>query len=94
MPTYVILSTLTDKGAKTLKRRGKRITEVNEELAKSGVKVVAQYATLGPYDFVSILEADDNLAAAKVSADLASRGTIKMTTLPAIDIDEFISSLG
>ena len=94
MPTYVVLSQLTDKGAKSLKRRGKRLTEVNEELAKGGVKVVAQYALLGPYDFVTILEAEDNIAAANVSADFASRGTIKMTTLPAIEIDEFIASLG
>lgn len=93
MATYILLSSLTDNGAKTIKRKPKRIKEVNEELAKLGVKVTAQWATLGPYDFVNIVDAPDNGTVARVSAELASRGSIKITTLPAIDIDDFISSL-
>jgi uncharacterized protein with GYD domain len=93
MATYVLLSNLTDEGAKTLKKNPGRIKEVNAEIEKLGVRVVAQYATLGAYDFVNIVEAADNAAIARVSAELASRGSIKITTLPAINIDDFIRSL-
>lgn len=93
MPTYIMLSTLTDAGAKTISRKPKRIQEVNDELEKSGVKVIAQYATLGAYDFVNVVEAPDNVAVGKASVDLASRGSIKITTLAAIDIDELVNSL-
>ncbi len=92
MATYILLSTLTDEGAKTIKKKPGRIKEVNEELDKLGVKVTAQYAVLGPYDFVNVVEAPDNETIARVSAELASRGSIKITTLPAIDIDTFIAS--
>jgi len=94
MPTYIMLSTLTDEGAKTLKRKPARIKEVNSELEKAGVKVHSQWATLGPYDFVNVVEAADNTVVAKVSAELAARGSIKVMTLPAVDIDEFIGSMG
>ncbi len=93
MATYIFLSTLTDEGAKTIKTNPSRIKEVNAELEKLGVHVVSQYATLGSYDFVNIVEAPDNMTIARVSAELASRGSIKITTLPAIPIDEFIKSL-
>jgi len=94
MPTYILLSNLTDEGAKTIKNNPKRIKEVNAEIEKLGVRVTAQYATLGPFDFVNVVEAADNATIARVSAELASRGSIKITTLPAIAIDEFIRSLG
>ncbi len=93
MATYILLSNLTDEGAKTIKKNPSRIKEVNAELEKLGVRVMAQYATLGPYDFVNIVEASDNMTVARVSAELASRGSIKMTTLPAIGIEDFIRSL-
>lgn len=93
MPTYVLLSNMTDEGAKTIKRNPKRIKEVNSELEKMGVKVTAQYAVLGPYDFVNVVEAADNATVARVSAELASRGSVRLTTLPALDIDAFIASL-
>ena len=93
MATYIFLSSLTDNGARAIKRKPKRIKEVNEELVKLGVKVTAQYATLGIYDFVNIVDAPDNETVARVSAELASRGSVKITTLPAIDIDDFINSL-
>jgi uncharacterized protein with GYD domain len=93
MPLYVMLSNLTDEGSKTIKNNPERIKEVNAELEALGVKVVAQYATLGPYDFVNIVEAADNLAVARVSAELGSRGTLKLTTLPAIEVDALIAAL-
>lgn len=94
MATYILLSTLTDDGAETIKERPARIREVNQELEQLGVNVTAQYAVLGPYDFVNIVEAPDNQTIARVSAELASRGSVKIMTLAAIPMDEFISSLG
>jgi uncharacterized protein with GYD domain len=94
VPTYIMLSNLTESGAKTISSKPKRITEVNSELERQGIKVIAQYATLGPYDFVNVIEAPDNTTVGKASLQLASRGTIQITTLAAIDIEEFIASLG
>jgi uncharacterized protein with GYD domain len=91
--TFIMLSTLTDEGAKTIKSKPERIKEVNKELATLGATVKAQYAVLGPYDFVSVVEARDQATIARVSAELASRGSIKLMTLTAIPIDDFIGSL-
>ena len=93
MPRYILLSTLTCDGIKTVKERPHRIEEVNKEIEVYGVKVVDQYAVLGPYDFVTILEAPDNTAVAKVSVDLCSRGTIKIISMPATPTNEFVSNL-
>ena len=94
MATFVLLSTLTDEGARTITQRPTRIKEVDDEILKLGVTVLSQWAVLGAYDFVSIVEAPDNLAISKVSAMLASRGTVRIMTLPAIPVDEFIAGLG
>ncbi|HKC38197.1 MAG TPA: GYD domain-containing protein [Gemmatimonadales bacterium] len=93
MPTYVLLSNLTDEGAKALKSNPKRLQEVNKEIEKFGAKVTAQYAVLGPYDFVSIVECPDNETIAKVSVDLASRGSIRLMTLAATPVANFIRTL-
>jgi len=93
MATFIMLSTLTDEGAKTIKTNPDRIKAVDQELAQMGVRVVSQWATLGPYDFVNVVEAADILTITRVSANLVSRGTIRVTTLPAIPIDEFIANL-
>jgi uncharacterized protein with GYD domain len=93
MPIYVLLSTLTDEGRKTVKERPGRIKEVNKEIEALGVKVLSQYAVLGPYDFVNIVEAPDNKTIARMSLELGSRGTVQIMSLAAIPIDEFIESL-
>lgn len=93
MSTYILLSTLTDEGAATLRYKPDRLKEVNEELEALGVTVKAQYAVLGLYDFVNIVEAPDNATIARVSIDLSSRGTVRILTLPAVPIDDFIESL-
>jgi uncharacterized protein with GYD domain len=84
---------LTDHGWKTVRERPERIKEVNKELEAFGVRVVRQYAVLGPYDFVNIVEAPDNETVAKASIELGSRGTIKIMSMAAIPIDEFIASV-
>ncbi|MEM1563287.1 MAG: GYD domain-containing protein [Candidatus Bathyarchaeia archaeon] len=93
MPTYILLSELTAEGRKTIKDRPERIKEVNKEIEAFGVKVVHQWAVLGPYDFVNVVEAPNNEAVARISVELSSRGTVKITSLPAIPIDSFISML-
>ena len=94
MSTYVLLSTLTDEGRKVVKQRPSRIKEVNKEIESYGARVVAQYAVLGPYDFVNIVEAPDNKTIAKVSVELGARGTVQIMSLPAMTIDEFIEHAG
>jgi len=93
MPYYILLSKLTDEGWNTIKNRPERIKEVNRELEAFGVKVLSQYAVLGPYDFVNIVEAPDNQTIAKISIELGSRGTIHIMSMPAIPIDKFIESI-
>jgi len=90
---YILLSTLTPDGQKTLKNRPERIKEVNKEIEELGVKVLEQYAVLGPYDFVNIVEAPDNDTVFKMSVELGSRGTIKILSMPSITIDELIETL-
>lgn len=93
MPFYILISTLTDEGRKTIKKNPERIEEVNKEIEKMGAKVHAQYAVLGPYDFINLVEAPDNEVIAKVSMELGARGTIHIVTLPAIPVPEFIEML-
>ena len=94
MPVFVMLTTLTDEGAKTLKQRPARIKEVDQEvMSKFGVKILAQYAVMGPYDFVNIIEAPDNDTVVKMAIELNSRGTIRTLTMPAIEIDTLIKDL-
>jgi uncharacterized protein with GYD domain len=93
MATYILLSTLTDEGRKTIKGRPERIEEVNKEIESMGAKVVDQYAVLGPYDFISVVEAVDNETIARISVELGARGTIQIMTLPAIPVPKFIEKL-
>ncbi len=88
-----MLSKLTDEGRKTVKMRPERIKEVNDEIEKMGAKVIEQYAVLGEYDFINILEAPDNETISKVSIELGARGTIQLVTLAAISIEELASTL-
>jgi uncharacterized protein with GYD domain len=93
MATYILLSSLTDEGRKTIKGRPERIQEVNKELEAMGAKVVDQYAVLGSYDFVSVVEAVDNETIARISVELGARGTIQIMTLPAIPVSTFVDRL-
>ena len=93
MPTYILLSNLTDEGAKALKAKPKRLQEVNKEIERFGAKVTAQYAVLGPYDFVSIVECPDTETIARVSVELSSRGSVRLLTLPAVPVANFIRNL-
>ncbi len=93
MATYVMLTNLTDEGRKTIRENPERIKEVNKEVEAMGVKVLAQYVLMGPYDFVNILEAPDNQTVAKVAVELGARGTLECLAVPAISLDDFIKTL-
>ncbi len=93
MPTYVMLTKLTVWGRKTIKERPERIKEVNKEVEAMGARIIGQYALLGPYDFVNILDAPDDATISRVAVELGSRGTLETMTLSAITLNEFISNL-
>ncbi len=93
MPKYVMLSTLGPDGAARLRENPERLREVSAEVEAMGVTVLEQFATLGQWDFINILEAPDDLTMAKVATTLASRGTLKTMTLPIMEIDAFIDRL-
>ena len=93
MARYILLSTLTIEGRQSLHSRPERLVEVDKEIEKMGVKVIAQYAVLGAYDFVSIVDAPDNETIAHLSVDLGSRGTVQIMTLPAIPLERFEEAL-
>ena len=93
MAKYILLSTLTNEGLTTIKNNPHRIKEVNKEVEKYGVKVLEQYATLGPYDCVSLVEAPDNDAVFNMSVELGSRGTVKILSMPSMTIDSFIDTI-
>jgi len=93
VPTFILMTTLTPEGVQTLKNNPARIREVNREVEQLGATVKAQWAVLGHYDFVNVIEAPDEKTIARVSLELGSRGTARYESLAAIPIDEFIAAL-
>lgn len=93
MPYYLMLSKLTDVGRKTIMKNPGRIWEVNKEVEDMGAKILTQYALLGEYDFINILEAPNNTVIARVAASLGSRGTLQPLTMSAITIKDLIKEL-
>ena len=93
MPTYILLSSLTAQGVQTLKSNPDRLREVNKDVEELGAKVLHQWATLGEFDFVNVIEAPDTATVARVSVALGARGSTKIQTLPALTIDEFVATL-
>ena len=93
MPTYILLTTLTAQGVQTLKANPERLREVNRDVEELGARVVHQWATLGPFDFLNVVEAPDEGTIAKVSVALGARGSAKLQTVTAIAIDDFLTAL-
>ena len=93
MAHYIMLSSLSESGRKVLRERPGWIRKVNRELESKGAKVRAQFAVLGPYDFVTVLEAPDNETVSSISIEMGARGSVKMMTMPAIPLDAFIGRL-
>ncbi|HYA68331.1 MAG TPA: GYD domain-containing protein [Acidimicrobiales bacterium] len=93
MATYLMLSTLGPEGMATLRQNPERLREVNTEVEAMGVRVIAQWALLGQYDFATVIEAPDERAITRVAVALGARGTLKTKTLSAMSIDDFIAAV-
>ena len=93
MPTYILLSSLTSQGVQTLKSNPDRLREVNKDVEELGARVVHQWATLGEYDFVNVVEAPDDLTMANLSLRLGARGSVRFETLPLVSVDELLGAL-
>ena len=93
MPLFILLSTLTHQGVQTLKSNPERLKQVNQDVEELGCKVLHQWATLGEFDFVNVVEAPDIATVAKVSIALGARGSTRIETLPALEIDDFTRAL-
>ena len=94
MPTYILLTTLTAQGVQTLRSNPDRLREVNRDVEELGAKVLHQWATLGPFDFVNVVEAPDDTTIARVSVALGARGSAKLQTMAALEIDDILNALG
>lgn len=93
MPIYILLSTLTTHGVECIVDQPSCLREIAMDIENLGVKVLDQYATLGQFDFVHVIDAPDNETVARVSMELIARGHIKPLSLPTISINDFISRL-
>ena len=93
MPIFILLSTLTQQGVQTLKSNPERLLQVNKDVEELGCKVLHQWATLGEFDFINLVEAPDNASVAKVSIALSARGSTKIQTLPALNVEDFLHTL-
>ena len=94
MRTFLLLTTLSPQGVQTLRATPERLVEVNREIEALGGRVVRQWALLGPYDFLSVLEAPDAGTVARITMELSSRGSARLDTLPVVDVDELLEALG
>jgi uncharacterized protein with GYD domain len=92
MATYILLTTLTPEGVRTVKNNPARIREVSREVERLGVTVRYQRATLGAFDFMTVVEAPDPLTMARVSMELGARGSARYQSLAAIPIDDFVAA--
>jgi uncharacterized protein with GYD domain len=93
MPIYILLSKLSTQGIQTLKSNPDRLREVNKDVEELGARIVNQWATLGEFDFVNVVEAPDTQTIARVSVALGARGSTRIETLPALTIDELLEAL-
>jgi uncharacterized protein with GYD domain len=93
MSIYLMLTTLTESGRRALQEDPDSLKDINKEVELMGVKILTQYALLGPYDFVNILEAPSNEVVTKLSIRMSAKGTTSTLTLAAMPIDDLIASL-
>jgi uncharacterized protein with GYD domain len=93
MPIFILLSTLTQQGVQTLKSNPERLRQVNKDVEELGCRVLHQWATLGSFDFISVVDAPDIATVAKVSVSLGARGSTRIETLPALEVEDFLTAL-
>ena len=94
MPTYVILSNLSEQGLQTLRANPERIRDVNKDVEELGARILHQWFLLGPYDFVNVIEAPDAATVARIAVALGARGSTRMQSYEALDVDAFVGVLG
>lgn len=94
MRTFLLLSTLTSQGMQTLATTPERLFEVNREVEAIGGRVVQQWALLGPYDFLSVVEAPDERVISQIVTELSARGSSQFETLVALSVDDLAEVLG
>ena len=94
MRTFLLLSTLTSQGMQTLATTPERLFEVNREVEGLGGRVVQQWALLGPYDFLSVVEAPDERVISQIVTELSARGSSQFETLVALSVDDLAEVLG
>jgi uncharacterized protein with GYD domain len=93
MPKYVMLTTLTDQGLQTLRANPDRLEAVNRDVEELGAKVLHQWACLGPFDFVNVIEAPDAATIARLSVALGARGSAKLQSYELMEIEDFLDAL-
>jgi uncharacterized protein with GYD domain len=93
MPTYIMLTTLTDQGLQTLRSNPERLRAVNRDVEALGAHVVHQWACLGPFDFVNVIDAPDAATIARISVELGARGSAKLQSYELMEIDEFLRAV-
>jgi uncharacterized protein with GYD domain len=93
VPLYLMLTTLTEKGVQTLNSNPGRVREVNRDIEELGAKIVHQWASIGEYDFVNIVEAPNDVTLAKLSVVLGARGSSRIESLPLIEVDDVLAAL-
>ena len=93
MPLYLMLTSLTEKGRQTLNANPARLREVNRDVEALGAKVLHQWASLGEYDFVNVVEAPGELTMARLSLELGARGSVKFQTMPLLQVDDLLGAL-
>lgn len=93
MRTFLLLSTLSPQGLQTLATTPERLLEVNREIERLGGRVVKQWALLGAYDFLSVVEAEDERVISRITVELSSRGSASFETLVALSVQDLIDTL-
>lgn len=93
MPLYLMLTTLTEKGVQTLNSNPARLREVNSDVEELGARILHQWAAIGAYDFVNVVEAPDDLTIARLSVRLGARGSVRFETLSLLPVDEVLTAL-
>ena len=93
MPTFILLSTLSGEGVESLKRNPSRLQQVNAQVEAMGARIVDQWAVLGPYDFVTVIEAPDEMTVARIAVEIGARGSTKIQSMPAIPIATFLDAI-
>ncbi len=89
MPTYISLIKYTRQGISTIKEGPNRLDANKEIQNRYGSELKAFYLTMGRYDIVTISEAPDDAAAAKVALTVGSAGNVTTETLRAFTEDEY-----